>query len=65
MNILAHTKYGVFRTSQVEYDEERYMRISEFLEGLSELEYLQLQTDDGDVYLSKELIADSLFILQK
>lgn len=65
MNILAHTKYGVFRTSQVEYDEEGYMRISEFLEGLSELDYLQLETDGGDVYFSKELIADSLFILQK
>ena len=65
MNILAHTRYGVFRTSQVEYDEEGYTRISQFLEGLSELEYLQLETDGGDVYFSKELIADSLFILQK
>ena len=65
MNVLAHTKYGVFRTSQIEYDKEGYMRISEFLEGLSELEYLQLETDGGDVYFSKELIDDSIFILQK
>lgn len=65
MNILAHTKYGVFETSQAEYDEEDYKSISDFLECLSELKYLQFETDEGDVYFSKELIADSLFILQK
>ena len=65
MNILAHTKYGVFETSQAEYDEEDYKSISDFLERLSELKYLQFETDEGDVYFSKELIADSVFILQK
>lgn len=65
MNILAHTKYGVFETSQAEYDEENYKSISDVLERLSELKYLQFETDEGDVYFSKELIADSLFILQK
>jgi hypothetical protein len=65
MNILAHTKYGVFETSQAEYDEEDYKSISDFLERLPELKYLQFETDEGDVYFSKELIADSLFILQK
>ena len=65
MNILAHTKYGVFQTTESKYNEEDYKSISDFLERLPELEYLQLETDGGDVYFSKELIADSLFILQK
>ena len=65
MNILAHTKYGVFQTTEAKYDEEDYKSISDFLERLPELKYLQFETDKGDVYFSKELIADSLFILQK
>jgi len=65
MNILVHTKYGVFETRQAKYNDKDYKSISDFLERLPELNYLQFETDEGDVYFSKELIADSLFILQK
>ena len=64
MNILARTKYGAFQTTESKYNEEDYKSISDFLERLPELKYLQFETDEGDVYFSKELIADSLFILQ-
>jgi len=65
MNILAHTKYGAFQTTAAKYNEEDYKAISNLLERLPELKYLQFETDKGDVYFSKELIADSVFILQK
>ncbi len=65
MRIVAHTKYGVFEGIEKEYDEEQYANIGKFLNQLCDLKYFSFQTDKGEIYLTKEMIADSLFILEK
>jgi hypothetical protein len=65
MKIIAHTKYGVFEGVEKEYSEEKYYEIGKFLEKLCDLKYFSFQTDKGEIYLTKEMIDDSLFILEK
>ena len=65
MKIIAHTKYGVFEGVEKEYNEEKYAEIGKFLEQLCDLKYFSFQTDKGEIYLTKEMIADTLFILEK
>ena len=65
MRIIAHTKYGVFTGVEEEYSEEDYKETCEFLDQLCKMNYLALDTENGKVYMTKEMIADSLFILEK
>ena len=65
MKIIAHTKYGVFEGVEHEYDEEKYVDIGKFLEKIHQLDYFSFQTDKGEIYITKEMIADTLFILEK
>ena len=65
MRIVAHTKYGVFEGVKKEYSEEKYYEIGKFLEQLCDLKYFSFQTDKGEIYLTKEMIDDTLFILEK
>jgi hypothetical protein len=65
MKIIAHTKYGVFEGKSVKYSETEYKRIGKLLEYLPKVEYFSFETDNGEVYMTKEMIADTLFILEK
>ena len=65
MKIVAHTKYGVFEGVENEYDEEQYAEIGKFLNQLCDMKYLSLETDKGEIYITKEMIADTLFVLEK
>ena len=65
MKIIAHTKYGVFVGVENEYDEEKYAEIGKFLEQIYKLEYFSFTTDKGEIYFTKEIIADTLFVLEK
>jgi virulence-associated protein VapD len=65
VKIIAHTKYGVFEGVENEYDEKKYEDIGKFLEQLSDLTYFSFHTDKGEIYFTKEMIADTLFILEK
>ena len=65
MRIIAHTKYGVFTGIEAEYSDENYKKISEVLDRLCEMNYFTFGTENGKVYMTKEMIADSLFILEK
>lgn len=65
MRLVAHTKYGVFKGSEEDYDEQKYAKIGKFLENMSRLEYFCIVTDAGEVYMTKEMINDSLFVLEK
>jgi hypothetical protein len=65
MRIVVHTKYGVFEGIEREYDEEKYYENKKFLNQLCDLKYFSFPTDKGEIYLTKEMIADSLFILKK
>jgi hypothetical protein len=65
MKIIAHTKYGVFTGREVEYSDENYKETCEFLEKLYDMNYFTFGTEAGKVYMTKEMIADSLFVLEK
>lgn len=65
MKIIAHTKYGVFTGVEEEFSPERYVEIAEFLGKLCELSYFAFRIEKGKVYMTKGMIADSLFVLEK
>jgi hypothetical protein len=65
MRIIAHTKYGVFEGIEREYDKTEYENIGKFLEKLSKLDYFSFATDKGEVYMTEQMISDTLFILEK
>ena len=65
MRIVAHTKYGVFHGVEQDYDEKKYEDIGKFLEQIYKLEYFSFHTDKGEIYITKEMIADTLFILER
>lgn len=65
MRIVAHTKYGVFYGIEKDYDEYDYHNLSQWLERLGTSEYFSFGTDDGEIYLTKGMIDDSVFILEK
>ena len=65
MKIIAHTKYGVFEGVEKEYNEKQYVQIGKLLEQLCDLKYFSFQTNKGEIYLTKEMIDDTLFILEK
>ena len=64
MRIVAHTKYGVFYGKEVDYDESEYRENSKFLQKLESMKWFCLGTNDGQVYFTKAMIDDSLFILE-
>lgn len=67
MKIIAHTRYGVFEGKSVEYDETDYKGIGKILEHVvnPKAEYFSFETDTGEVFFTREMIANSLFILEK
>ena len=65
MRIVAHTKYGVFYGIEEDCNESSYREVSKFLERLGTAEYFSFGTDDGEIYLTKAMIDDSVFILDK
>ena len=65
MRIVAHTKYGVFEGVEQDYDEKKYVEIGEFLWKVSELKNFSFCADKGEIFFTKEMIADTLFILEK
>ena len=65
MKLVAHTRYGIFESIEQEYDEDYYEQVKELLSRLSEFKYFTFETNDGNVYLNKELIGESLFQIIK
>ena len=65
MRIIAHTKYGVFQSKETEFTPTEYEKSTKFLEQIHNLEFISFETDDGELYMTKEMISDSLFIIQK
>jgi len=65
MKIVAHTPHGVFKGKEIEYTEEQYKVTSSFLGQLHQLEYFSFETLNGEIYMTKEMIDQSLFVLEK
>jgi len=66
MRLEVYTKHGVLHGKKTKYNEETYNELLNFIKGLHEVDYLHFETDDGDiVYMTKNMIHDSVFILRK
>jgi len=65
VKIIAHTKYGIFEGVEQDYDEKKYEDIGKFLGQLSDLKNFSFHTDKGEIFFTKEMIADTLFVLEK
>ena len=67
MRIIAHTQYGVFEGKHGEATEEQYNEMQTFLrDNLYQSPYFKFQLADGNtIFFTKEMIARSLFILER
>ncbi len=65
MKIVAHTPRGVFESRETEYTEENYQRLCELLSQVTNMSYFSLTTDTGEIYLPKEMIQRSVFVIEK
>lgn len=66
MKIIAHTKYGVFTSVEQTATEEEFLEVGEFLANVVERgARFSLDTAEGKIFFSENMIKDSLFILQK
>jgi len=64
MKVIAHTKYGVFESIEKDATEEEFEKMEYLLENLYITSWFALDTDKGKLYFTKEMIADTLFILE-
>jgi hypothetical protein len=65
MKIVAHTPCGVFESKDKEYTEEDYLNLCDFLSKFEYMSYFSLDTDNGSIYLPKEMIQRSVFVIEK
>jgi hypothetical protein len=65
VKLVVHTKYGVFESIEQDYDDEYYEQVKELLAKLPEFKYFTFETNDGNLYLTKDMIGDSLFQIIK
>ena len=65
MKVIAHTKYGVFESTEQDATKEEIEQMDSLLKNLNIAQWFALDTDKGKIYFSKEMLADTLFILEK
>jgi hypothetical protein len=66
MRIIAHTPHGIFESKESEYSDKAFEALELFLERIAELGYFSFAIeDDQSIYMTKEMINRSVFILQK
>ena len=64
MKIVAHTPLGVFESTDKEYNEKDYSDICDLLSQVALMSYFSLDTDTGSIYLPKEMIQRSVFVIE-
>jgi len=65
MKIVAHTPRGVFKSTDKEYNQEDYLNLCNLLSQVTHMSYFSLDTDTGSIYLPKEMIQRSVFVVEK
>jgi hypothetical protein len=65
MKIVAHTPLGVFESTDKEGTEEDYSNLCDLLSQVALMSYFSLDTDTGSIYLPKEMIQRSVFVIEK
>lgn len=64
MKIIVHTKYGIFESAN--FPEERRMQLVDKLNNIHvSINFAFTLSDGNEIYFTKEMIHDSLFILEK
>jgi hypothetical protein len=64
MKIVAHTPRGVFKSTDKEYNQEDYLNLCNLLSQVTHMSYFSLDTDTGSIYLPKEMIQRSVFVIE-
>jgi hypothetical protein len=66
MQLIAHTPHGIFKSKEADVSEDEYQQMQSFLEKINGLNYMTFELSEGEkVYLSKEMIGRSVFVLKK
>jgi hypothetical protein len=65
MQIIAHTPLGVFKGIEQPYDEKQYRRLQELLDMIDTTKLYCLETGNGEFYMNKSMIDQSIFVLVK
>jgi hypothetical protein len=65
MKIIAHTPRGTFEGVNKEYNEEDYFSVLNLLSQIDNLPCLTFETDTGDVCFPKEMLQQSVFVIEK
>lgn len=65
MRIVALTPRGEFHSKFTEDTEENYKNLDNFLSKLNQLGYMSFETDNGAIYMTKEMIHRSVFLIKE
>jgi hypothetical protein len=65
MQIIAHTPLGIFKGTEEPYDERHYRHCQKLLEMIDTAKLYCLETDQGELYMNKSMIDQSVFSLVK
>ena len=65
MQIIAHTPQGVFKSVDEPYDELLYEELNQLVMDIDKMHVLSLETIDGQFYMTREMINQSVFIVAK
>ena len=65
MKIIAHTPQGVFTGKEIQYTEEHYKDVCCLLKKLPDLKYFCFETPNGEVYVTEQMISQSVFEVVK
>jgi hypothetical protein len=70
MKIIAHTPQGTFESIDFESvdkegDEQDYLDACNLLSKIGDVTYFTFETDKGSVYFPKQLIQQSVFVIEK
>jgi len=65
MQLTAYTPQGVFKTIEEPYDELVYEEYDRLITDIDKMHVLSLETIDGQLYMTKGMIDQSVFIVAK
>lgn len=65
MKLIIHTKYGKFEGKEQPFDEKKYNNIAEYLLHVHKLDSASFETEDGKIFMLKEMLNDCIVQLIK
>jgi hypothetical protein len=63
--MIVNTPLGIIRTKERELNEEEWEQSTESMKLINQLTYLELDTEDGIIFMAEGMIQSSIFILVK